>query len=336
MNTSQDPKPLRWGILGASRIAAKVLPALQQAGATIVAVAASQKKKAESVAAEFGIARAYEGYARVLEDPDVEAVYNPLANSLHREWLLRTADAGKACLCEKPLALSAADAREVRDRFARAHCRLQEAFMWRHHPQVAWLAAQLVTGKLGAPQRLHAAFSFRLDRAGDYRWSAAMGGGVLWDIGCYGVNAARYFFRTEPVAASVRAWFRPGGDGVDETAVGWLDFGERRGATISCSFSSAFFQGIELVGSEGRAWVERPWISLGRPARVVIERDDKPTTQVFEPTNAYRSMIEHFTRAVRDPRLDLWPAEDGVAQAVAMEGVLASARNGGAPWRRES
>jgi predicted dehydrogenase len=205
--------------------------------------------------------------------------------------------------------------------------------MWRHHPQVAWLEEQLVAGRLGEPRRLHASFSFTLDRPHDYRWSAAMGGGVLSDIGCYGVNAARFFFRGEPEAASFRAWFSSRPDGVDETAAGWLAFDGGRVATISCSFTSAFSQIIEVVGSEGRAYIERPWLAVDLPTRVVIERANKTDVREFEAANSYRTMIEHFTKAVRDPSSDLWPAEDGCAQAAVLEGVVGSARQGGVVWQ---
>jgi predicted dehydrogenase len=236
-------------------------------------------------------------------------------------------------LCEKPLALHADEALAARERFARAGCHLEEAFMWRHHPQARWLREKLTTGGLGAVRRMHASFSFALDRPEDYRWSARMGGGALWDIGCYGVNAARFFFGGEPLAASFHASFTPGVDGVDDTAVGWLDFGGGRGATVSCSFTSAFAQAIEIVGEVGRAWVERPWLAIDVPARVVIERDNEPEVREFEPCNPYRAMIEHFTRVVREPSADRWPAEDGGEQARVMEGLLASARAGGAVTR---
>lgn len=109
--------------------------------------------------------------------------------------------------------------------------------------------------------------------------------------------------------------------------------GGGRVATVSCSFTSAFSQRIELVGSEGQAWLERPWLTVDLPARVLVERANQPDVREFKPTNSYCAMIEHFTRAVRDPSAELWPAEDGCTQAVAMEGVVESARRGGAVWR---
>jgi predicted dehydrogenase len=258
-------------------------------------------------------------------------------------WLLPTAEAAKACLCDKPVALTAAEAREVAGRFAAAGRPLVEAFMWRHHPQAAWLKEQLVPGRLGEPRRIHATFSFMLDRPDDYRFSAAMGGGAIADIGCYGVNAARFFFGVEPAAVSFRGSFTPGDDSVDHTAAGWLDFGDGRLATVSCSITNAFAQGLEVVGTEGRAWMERPWLSVDTPTRVTVERGYEQETKEFPPVNAYRLLVEHFERVVRKtsarPGSDtlhsasLAPAEIGVEQAVALESVALSPRQGGAIQR---
>jgi predicted dehydrogenase len=263
-------------------------------------------------------------------DPDVDAVYLPLANALHHQWLLAVATAGKHCLCEKPLTLTAAEAREARDAFARAGRRLMEAFMWRHHPQVARLDRLLAKGQLGAPRRFHATFSFPLDRPDDYRWKRAMGGGALLDIGCYGVSAARHFLGGEPVAVCARAVLRPGADGVDESAAAWLDFGEGRLATLSCSFASAFSQGLEVTGTEGRARLDRPWLSADSTVRIDVERGFERRTEEIAPADSYRLMVEHFARLVHDPSLPMGPAEDGAAQAVVMEAMLAAARAGGA------
>lgn len=321
---------LRWGVLGAARILRKVVPALRAAGGEVAMIGASGPERAREAAAAHGIERAVEGYAAVVADERIDAIYLPLANSLHLPWLLAAAAAGKHCLCEKPLALSAAEARTARDAFARSGRRLMEAFMWCHHPQAARVRELLVPGRLGAPRRVDATFSFPLDRPGDYRWSRAMGGGALLDIGCYGVSAARFFFGREPVAVSVRARFRPGEDGVDETAAAWLDFGEGRLATLSCSFVSAFAQGVEVIGTEGRARLDRPWLSAGAPARIEIERGFEREAEEIAPVDCYRLMVEHFARLVGDPSLPPAPGEDGVAQAVVLDAMLASARAAGA------
>jgi predicted dehydrogenase len=321
---------LRWGVLGAARILRKVVPALRAAGGDVVAIGASRRERAREAAAEWGIPRAAAGYAEVVSDPDVDAVYLPLANSLHHPWLLATARAGKHCLCEKPLTVTAEQAREARDAFARADRRLMEAFMWCHHPQAARVRELLRPGELGDPRRFHATFSFPLDRPDDYRWKRAMGGGALLDIGCYGVSAARHFFGAEATAVSARGIFRPGPDGVDESAAAWLDFGEGRVATLSCSFASAFSQGLEVTGTEGRARLDRPWLSADAPVRIDIERGFERRTEEIAPADAYRLMAEHFGRIVADSSQPAFPGEDGAAQAEVLDAVLESARAGGA------
>ncbi len=202
--------------------------------------------------------------------------------------------------------------------------------MWRHHPQARWLRERFVAGDLGEVRRVHASFSFTLDRPDDYRWKESMGGGAILDIGSYAMNAARFFLDAEPVAASVRAALRPGDDGVDESAAGWVDFGGGRGATFSCSFVAAFSQGLEILGTEGSARIDRPWLSVDEPATVRIERGYDRETKVFEPADAYRTMVEHFTQLVRDPQAEMGLAEDGLDQARAMDTLLTSARADGA------
>lgn len=334
MAKSEAAKPLRWGILGAARIAQKsLIPAIRAAGGEVVAIGASTRARAETFAKENGIARAYEGYQRVLEDDEVDAVYLPLANGLHLEWGVKTAQALKPCLLEKPMTLNAADARELRAEFSRAGVRLQEAFMWRHHAQIEWARKQVESGAIGKLQRIHTSFSFTLDRPADYRWKPEQGGGALWDIGCYCVNASRYFFGREPEAASVAALIHEK-NRVDESAVGWLDFGNGNHAAFTCSFNAMFHQSIDLIGTEARIWIAKPWLQVGQETKVMIERDGEKTIQQFEPMNAYAAMIANFTRAVRDDGAALAPGEDGQDQAIAMEGVLQSAMNGGEVWRR--
>jgi len=327
-------RPLKWGILGAARIAGKsLIPAFRASGAEVVAVGASGGEKAQSFAKEFGIAKAYEGYQRVIDDPNVEAIYLPLANGLHKEWAIKTAQAGKACLCEKPMVMTTADAREICDAFSNSGAVIQEAFMWRHHPQIAWIREQIEKGVLGELRSVHAQFSFTLDRPSDYRWKIDQGGGAFWDIGCYCVNSTRLFFGCEPQVVSARGVF--GEDpyasrGVDASMAGWLDFGSNRLGTFTCSFTAAFAEGIELVGTNGRAWMSRPWLQAGGMPLILIEEDNSRQKKEFEAENGYVPMIQSFTAAVRSKSVGLGIGEDGVKQAAAMEGLMKSAEDEGA------
>lgn len=325
-------KGLRWGILGAARIARKaVAPAIIAQGGTIVAIGASSLGRAEDFAQALKIGQAVEGYQAVLDHPEIDAVYIPLANGLHFRWALEAARAGKHCLCEKPLALGAGEARELHETFDRLDCRLMEGFMWRHHPQVAWVLERVRRGDLGDLRRIHGQFSFRLDRPEDYRWRDDQGGGALWDIGSYCVNAMRLFLDAEPVAVGARSTPVASGSRADRSSVGWLDFGEDRLATFECSFDSVFQQELHLVGTEGSLRLSRPFSSSNQRTEVLLEIDGEVEAMVFEPLDTYRAMIDHFTRTVRDPSFSLRPAEDGLAQATVMEALAESAQCEGSP-----
>jgi xylose dehydrogenase (NAD/NADP) len=336
MPAPTNPAPLRWGILGAARIAAKsLIPALRASGGEVSALAASDRRRAESFAREHGIPRVHDGYSALLDDPEIDAIYLPLANDAHQTWAIRAAGAGKHCLCEKPMALNAREAAEMVDAFQKSGTVLQEAFMWRHHEQVAWLSERIAQGELGELVAMHGHFSFALDRPGDYRWQAARGGGSFWDVGCYCVNAARLFFGGEPVAVSGRFCLhrRNGGDGdpVDESAAGWLDFGRGRLATFSSSFVASFAQGVELVGTKARAWISRPWLQAGGTPRILIETDGARAVREFPAVNGYVRMIRQFTARARNPSEGLSPGEDGLDQARAMDAIFQSAKADGSP-----
>jgi predicted dehydrogenase len=328
-----QPKPLAWGILGAARIARKALiPAIRARGGRVAALGASRMERARELAAEMEIATALEGYQAVIDHPEVEAVYVPLANGDHFHWALACARAGKHCLCEKPIVLRAHEAVELREAFALAGCRLMEAFMWRHHPQVRRVEEWLGAGEIGETRRIHAEFSFLLDRPQDYRWSEAQGGGAFWDIGCYCVNAMRLLFGDEPeVVAGRRAPVEAEASSVDLSTAGWLDFGGDRLGTFACSFSTSFAQSVTITGTRGRIRLHRPYLGAGRPAELELLIGEERVAERFEPHDAYAEMVCHFTRAVRDPSFALLPGEDGVAQTTVMEALVASAAHHGTP-----
>lgn len=317
---------LRWGLLGASRIAGRrFIPAVRSTRGSVAAVAASTPARAEAFAAEHSIARACPSYRELLDSPDVDAVYLSLASALHIEWLPEIAAAGKPCLCEKPMVLRAEEAEEVCRAFAEGKLRLMEAFMWRHHPQVGDVLERIARGEIGELRRINATFSFKLDREEDFRWSAALGGGALFDLGSYAVNAARLFFADEPQAGSVREHIGPGVDAVDHSAAGWLDFGFDRFATFNVSYTSSFAQGLELVGSKARIWLGRPWNNVMRETSVVVDDGMNRAKHPIAPADPFAFMTRHFTHAVLDPVFDFHPAEDGLLQARAMAALAASA-----------
>ena len=206
------PPPLRWGILGCARITRRgLIPGIaESSGSKLVALASRDLATAKAWAKEFGVDRAYGSYEDVISDPSVDAVYVPLPNELHREWVERAAAAGKHVLCEKPLALDASDASAMVDFCRKSRVTLIEAFMWPHQPRTLAIKKLLNEGAIGELRLIRVSFSFPIDLT-DWRLEAGRGGGALWDVGCYGVSTARLYAGSEPSSIRAQAHFGPTG-----------------------------------------------------------------------------------------------------------------------------
>ena len=291
--------PIGWGVIGAtSQVAQKaVLPAIVASpGARLVAVAS--ERAADGDGARFGAARAYRAYAALLDDPEVEAVYVPLPNSLHREWVERAAAAGKHVLCEKPLAPTPADAEAMAAACAAAGVTLLEAYMTPFHPRAMAIETLVASGRLGGLRFARAAFTGVLDRPDDHRWRPGMGGGSLLDVGIYCVApllavAGRTPARVEASATLAKS-------GVDASFSGWLDFGDGFTATIECSFEAPERQSLEIVGTEAALLVDRAHTPGPEDAAITLRhRDGRLEEIIAGAANPYRTMIEHFQSVVR-------------------------------------
>lgn len=321
--TDPNTNTWRWGFLGASRIGRGALaPAVHEAGQALHAVAARDLSRAEEYAREVGAARAYGSYAELLADPEVDAVYNALPNDAHLPLTLAALRAGKHVLCEKPLALNAAEVREMRAASEAANRFVLEAFSYRFHPQIARARELVRRGELGEVRFGRASFCFTLDRPDDYRWQAGQGGGALYDVGCYCVNALRLLLGREAVAAS--AVQRAGGAGVDADFAGLLDFGEGLGAHFDCSFTAVRDQQLSLIGTRGTLVLELPFSSAGQAVRLRFgEREES-----FAPMNPYRAMVEHFGRVARGEAAARFTLEDAEDQARTLDALFEAAREG--------
>src|SRR5690242_11580751 len=198
-------KPVVWGVLGTARIGvAKVIPAMLRSPLVQVrAIASRTLPAAQSAAQRLGIPQAYGSYEALIADPDIEAIYNPLPNHLHVPMTLAAARAGKHVLCEKPIALTAVEARQLQPLAAQVH--IAEAFMVRHHPQWERVRELVRGGRIGAPRAVQAIFSFFNDNPTDIRNQLEIGGGALYDIGCYAIVAGRFVFDAEPLRAIMLA-----------------------------------------------------------------------------------------------------------------------------------
>ena len=249
---------LRWGLLSTARINLALLPALRECTrAEAVAVASRDLGRASSFAAEHGLPVAYGSYEELIDDPDIDVVYNPLPNSLHAEWTIRAADAGKHVLCEKPLACTLAEVDAIAAAAERNSVVVAEAFMYRHHPQTRRVQEMAASGAIGDIRLVRGSFSFTLEHRSDIRLDADLHGGSAWDVGVYPVSYARTIFGEPPVAvAAVR---HDGANGVDLTCAGTITFPGGGRAQFDSSFELPFRAHLEIVGSTGVIVVPNPF-----------------------------------------------------------------------------
>jgi len=320
-------RPLRWGILGAASIAIRrVIPAIARSHSGAPhAVASREEGRAREVAGRFGMRRAYGSYEALLADPEVDAVYIPLPNSLHRPWTERAAAAGKHVLCEKPLGVTAADAAAMVEACARARVVLMEAFMYRFHPQIGRLGALVRSGAIGDPWLVRAAFTFGVGAGPNIRLEQALGGGGLLDVGCYCVNISRLILG-EPRAAFAAAEYE---HDVDVRLAGALLFAGYRMALVDCGLRAPYRQECEVVGSEGSILLCRPFQPEEDPAELIMRgARGKPEERIALPgANQYVLMIDHFAAVVAgEPARH--PPQDAIANMRVLDALARAARRG--------
>ena len=301
-SSGRPVEPVRWGVLGAARIALdKVIPSMQEGRLSqVVAIASRSGDKARAAAGALGIDRAYDSYDALIEDPDVEAIYNPLPNHLHVPWSIRAAQAGKHVLCEKPVGLSAQEATELRDAAVRAGVLVGEAFMVRAHPQWVETRRLIDSGRIGALQLVHGHFSYPRREASDVRSRVEFGGGALFDIGCYPVTIARWMFGSEPLAA-VAAIDRDPEFHVDRITSGLLRF-DSGIASFDCGGSMVAHQRMELFGDRGRMQIDLPFTPRATErCRIVIEDGSRSGSEIVEidAANQYTLQGDRFSAAIR-------------------------------------
>jgi D-xylose 1-dehydrogenase (NADP+, D-xylono-1,5-lactone-forming) len=321
---------VRWGVLGTSNIGRRaVLPAIQRSGnGDLVAVASRAADRARAFADELGIPRAYASYEQLLADPEIEAVYIPLPNSMHREWTIKAAEAGKHILCEKPLALNAAECAEM-DAAARANgVLLLEAFMYRFHPQTKRVIELIRQGAIGEPRLIHAAFTFRLTNPANIRLQAELGGGSLMDVGCYCANVSRTLFGAEPIEVQAFASWSAGG--VDEQLIGNLRFVGGY-AQFDSALTLARRETYQVVGTEGV--IEVPVAFLPGHSDTIIHIRDAAGArdETIAGVDEYQLMAEHFADCVRGQATLRYPATEAAANMRTIAALYRSARNGGRP-----
>lgn len=331
-------RPLRIGILSSARIARSFAQAVRASSRlSVSAVGSRALHKAQAFAAELNIPLAYGSYEEVLADPDIDAIYNPLPNSMHAPWSIAAARAGKHVLCEKPLALSGAEARAMFDAARAAGVHLVEGFPYRAQPQTLQLRELLGAGTIGKLRLIQASFGFTLTNPGDFRWDPALGGGALWDLGTYCVSLIRMAARSRPRRVTATAQWSSANpaNAVDRTIAATLEFTDGLLAQVTCSFDSALHRQALLVGSGGT--VQTTFLNhtaAATPGSLALRlvSDGKPVDSVIHTahTNGFLAEAESFAAMIQQGP-EHWSgasAEESIDIALTLEAILLSARQG--------
>ena len=312
---------MRWGFLSTANINRLLIPPAQASEACdLVAVASRDQARADEYAREWGIERAYGSYEALLADPDVEAVYISLPNSLHCEWSIRALEAGKHVLCEKPMSPRAAEVEAAFDAADRAGRLLMEAFMWRHHPQTRRLTELVRGGAIGRLRVIRSSFGFSLSDPDNVRLRPEIEGGALMDVGCYCVSGSR-LLGGEPLRAAGAQVVGP--TGVDVLFSGAMLHDDGATAHFDCGFVVPARDELEVIGEEGSLFLDDPW----HAHEPVIElRCDGAVERIeVEKANSYGLELENLSAAIRGEAEPLLGREDAVGNARAIELLYASA-----------
>jgi predicted dehydrogenase len=327
------PIKVRWGVLGVARIATtKVIPAMQKGEwSEVMAIASRDPGKAEGAARALGIPKAYGSYEELLQDPDVEAIYNPLPNHLHVPWTLRAAEAGKHVLCEKPLSLTVEEAKTLLAVRDRSGVKMGEAFMVRTHPQ--WLRTRelIASGRIGQLRSIVGVFSYFNRDPANIRNILPYGGGALMDIGCYPITTSRFIYGEEPTRV-LGLIERDPEMKTDRLTSAMLDFPSGH-SIFTCSTQLVPYQRMQFLGTQGRIEIEIPFNAPNdRPCRLFIDdgRDvfgGGMTTEVFAVCDQYTIQGDVFSRAVREGGEVPVSIEDAIRNMAVIEAVFRSAES---------
>ncbi len=324
---------VRWGVLGTAQIAKVcVIPAiLKSKNGVLQAIASRSLVKAQALVEKHHQGVAYASYAALLEDPEIDAVYIPLPNQLHKEWTIKALGAGKHALVEKPFAMNSGEAEAMAEAAQRHDRRLMEAFMYRFHPRSQRIKQLVEEGALGKISLIRSAFTFPVKRDGSNErlFLPEMGGGSLWDVGCYGVSVARWLLSEEPTAVSAQADYSE--NGVDVNFAGTLRFPSGALAVVECSFTAALQQTFSVIGWDGA--IELPhdaFIPWEKDATFTLRgaNDEHGHLVAVPGADEYQLMIEHFANAVQGHvQLAISPG-DSVNQMRILDALARAARLG--------
>lgn len=321
---------VRWGVLGVAKIATdKVIPAMQRGQfSEVVAIASRSQDKADAAAKALGLPKAYGSYEALLADPNIDAIYNPLPNHLHVPLSIQALQAGKHVLCEKPIALTAAEGKTLVEAGLKfPKLKLMEAFMYRHHPQ--WVTAKRLVAEdqIGALRTIQCLFSYYNVDAGNIRNIAEMGGGGLMDIGCYPISLSRFIFGREPRRVFGFVEYDPHFK-TDRIASAIMDFGEGTG-TFTCSTQLFPYQRVHIVGTLGRIEIEIPFNAPpDRPCRMWHTNPTSTAEIQFSVCDQYTIQGDLMSEAILHNTPVPTPIADAVGNMLTIEAIIQSGKTG--------
>ena len=319
-------KILNWGLLSTAKINRALIKPLRASKRTrLLAVASRSISSAESYAYEWKIPRAHGSYEALLADPEIDVIYNSLPNHLHAEWTIKALHAGKHVLCEKPFALTLGEVDAMSQAARETGKVLAEAFMYRHHAQTLKVKEIVDSGVLGKIQLIKGAFTFTLTREGNYRWMEELGGGSIWDVGCYPISYARMITGAEPV--EVFGWQVTGQGGSDESFIGQMRFKDGIHMQFDCGFTSPSRSYMEIVGTDAALNIPIPF-KPGRKNEIQLTRNENIQTIKIKGDELYLGEVEDMCDAIlnnQPPRISLTDSYGNIGVILAL---LQSAKSG--------
>jgi predicted dehydrogenase len=317
---------IRWGVIGTANIArVAVIPAIQAAeGSVVSAVASRDPDKAKAFAAKLEIPCFYGTYQELLNDPDIDAVYIPLPNSLHMEWAVKAMNAGKHVLSEKPLALNSDQCRMMEKAAKDNNVLLMEAFMYRFHPRTVKVKEMIEQGVIGDVSTIEASFTFRLNNPENIRLSADLGGGALMDVGCYCVNVIRTMIGQEPVAVS--AFSVPAESGVDGSLTGLISFPGGVTAHFDCSLTQERRERYLVAGTDGFLEVSNAFLPGTNDCTIrEVRGRSEEKIHTIKGVDEYCLMVEHFTDCIINNKNPRYNAAEAAANMDVINALKKSA-----------
>ena len=319
-------KVLNWGLLSTARINRALIPPLRASKRNqLLAVGSRSQESADGYAREWKIPRAHGSYEALLADPEIDVIYNPLPNHLHAEWTIKAVEAGKHVLCEKPLALTVDEVDAIQAPASKHGRVVAEAFMYRHHPQTLKVRELIKDGSIGRLKLIRGFFTYVLSRERDVRLDPAMGGGSIWDVGCYPISYARTVVGENPL--EVFGWQVSGPTGIDETFVGQMRFNNDILTQFDCSFVIPYHSFMEIIGSEGTLNIPKPY-KPGIDEKIYLTRGDKIETIKIKGQELYIGEVEDMADAILLGREQHIPLDDSRANVAVISALLESARIG--------